>query len=178
MIDPTDLDSGQKAKPEMNQVSAFSPEPADEVQQEKYLAAIMAGASSSEASEIAGCSPLGIYMTRYADPQFNQMVQMAQLAQREQMQAEAIRKALVASGHVVELTLTDPETGDPILDDEFEPVKGLRLVNSNSSILANLVERLLASSDKPAPPVTVNVAQNNGSHEELVLIDPTEDHND
>lgn len=167
----------------MDPIVALLPEnlvPADEVQQGHYLTAIMGGATPAEAANVAGCSQLEVYLARHADERFNHMVQIAQLAQREQIQAEVIRKALVASGHVVEMALTD-DAGDPILDEDFEPVKGLRLVNSNSSILTKLVERLLASSDKPAAPVQINMNQVNNTRTdkgEWILVTPDEEPED
>lgn len=166
----------------MNELAAFLPSEIDcasEEAQGAYLGALLTGRGPMEAAREAGTNPLGIYLARFASPEFNQLVQLAELAVRDQALAEVLRKSLVASGHVAEVALRDPDTDEILLDDDFNPIKGPRLINGNAAILSKLLERLLASADKPAAPVNVNVAQNNyAEQQDLVLIDPMEDADD
>jgi len=163
----------------MSQLATIIPDaimPADESQQGSYLAALMNGDTPVEAANKAGSDALGIYLARHADSRFNQMVQLVELARRDEILAQTIRKALVASGQVAEVALRDPDTDQILLDEDFNPIKAPRLINGNAAILTKLLERLLASADKPNAPVQVNVQQNNHQPQgELVLIDPLEE---
>lgn len=179
-IDLVELDSGQKDKPKMSQIALSDPTTPDESQQAVYIAKLMAGSSPFDAALAAGVSPLGVYLGRHADERFNQAVQIAEMAARDQLTAEVLQKAVVACGHLVELPVHGPD-GEPVLDDNFEPVKRLHLVSNGSSppILSKLVEKLIVSSDKPVSPVAIQVNQNNVNHgqskDDWVLVTPREE---
>lgn len=153
---------------------------ASEEAQARYLSAMLIGQGPIEAAATAGVNPLAIYLARFALPHFNDLVHLAELAQRDQALRETLRKACVASGTIVEAELRDPDTGELLLDEDFNPVRGLKLAGSNGAVLSKLLDRLVQAADKPVAPVQVNVQQNNqaGDVGEYVLIDPREQADD
>lgn len=149
-------------------------DPPDEPQQRAYIQAVLDGETPIAAARKIGTNPLGIMLARHASEEFNDACHLADLIIRENCLHEVVRKAMVATGSVHMVPVRDPDTGDLLLDEDFNPILAPRLVNGNPAILSKLLERLVASSDKPQAPVQVNVAQtnNNQSGGEVILIDP------
>ena len=169
----------------MTQLAPMAPgeiDCASDEAQAKYLSAMLIGQGPLEAAASAGVNPLAIYLARFADPHFNQLVQLAELAQRDQALRDTLRKACVASGTIVEAELRDPDTGEVLLDDDFNPVRGLKLAGSNGAVLSKLLDRLVQAADKPQAPVSINVTQSNtnnaGEAREVILVDPMQEQAD
>lgn len=141
----------------MNQVVATSFSelgPATEDQQFRFIRALMAGKGPSAAARDAGTDTLSLYFARCADSQFDDLWHLALLAVRDAALHQVLDKALVSTGTVV-WDLVKDETGQPYLDENFEPIRAPRLVNSNTAILSKLLDRLMVSADGKAGPATV-----------------------
>lgn len=160
----------------MNQLAKIDPyDPPDEAGQQAYILAILQGKPPAEAARLAGCSQIGVWLARHASPEFNDACHLADAAKRENVLHEVVQKAMVATGSVHLVQARCPDTDEPLMDDNFEPVMVPRLLNGNAAILSKLLDKLVVAADRPQAPVQVNVAQtnHNQSDGEVVLIDPT-----
>ena len=166
----------------MNQIVATSFSelgPASEDQQFRFVRGLMAGKSPSVAAREAGTDTLSLYFARCADTQFDDLWNLALLAVRDAALHQILDKALVATGTVVWDNLTD-DKGEPYLDEQFEPIRAPRLLNSNTAILSKLLDRLMVSADKPVPSAVVQINNSNqvdnGALQPMPrLINPSED---
>ncbi len=164
----------------MNDLVPITIEPPDEPVQMAFLASLMEGKGPNAAAKVAGTNLISLYMARCASPAFDELWHFADLARRDEIMHQTLRKAMVATGTVVELELTNPDTGEVLLDENFEPLKAERLVHGNTAILSTLLTKVLASADKPNGPSTlVQVNNTNNVGTELPprprLINPMED---
>lgn len=93
------------------------------------------------------CARLGLNRsTAYAwrdDPAFARAWHAAFELRRDAMREEVVDKALAATGYVAEAVATDPRTGEPVLDDDFEPVTYRRLVDYDPRVLTALLGKLV-----------------------------------
>lgn len=152
----------------MNHLATIIIEPPDEPVQMAFLASLMEGQGPNAAARAAGTNLISLYMARCASPAFDELWTFADLARRDEIMHQTLRKAMVATGTVVAMELVNPDTGEVLLDDNFEPVKAERLVHGNAAILSTLLTKVLASADKPTGPSTlVQVNQTNNMGSEL-----------
>lgn len=150
----------------------------DEGQQQSYIAAILDGHPPIVAARQAGTNPIGVMLARHSSADFDDACHLAAMVIRENCFHEVVRKAMVATGSVHLVPVRDPDTGDLMLDENFEPILAPRLVNGNPAILSKLLDKLVAAEDRPQAPVQVNVNQSNHNQSgggEVVLIDPATD---
>lgn len=163
----------------MNNLVALTIEPPDEPVQMAFLALLLEGQGPNAAARTAGTNLVSLYLARCASPTFDELWHFADLARRDEVIHQTLRKALVATGTVVEMDLVHPDTGEVLLDDNFEPVRAERLVHGNAAILSALLTRVLASADKPGPATLVQVNNTNNVGTELParprLVNPMED---
>lgn len=134
---------------------------ADEDQQARFLSALVAGKSPAVAAKMVGSDELGIMLARCASVEFNDLYQLVMLAKRENALAETLDKARAASGSVHMVPVLNPDNGEPLLDENFDPVLAPRLVNANGTILAKLLDRLVEAADKPSPATAIQINNTN-----------------
>lgn len=149
----------------------------DEAAQQVYISKLLEGVPPIAAARVAGCSPIAIFLARHASQEFDDACHLAALVLRENVLHEVVQKAMVATGSVHMVPARCPDTDEPLLDDDFNPVMVPRLLNSNPAVLSKLLDKLMAAADRPQAPVQVNVAQTNKNQSgdgEVVLIDPSE----
>lgn len=129
----------------------------DQGQQEQYLLTVLDGQPPIAAARAVGTNPIGVMLARHADPDFNDACHLVDLAVRENCLHEVVRKAMVATGSIHMVPLRDPDTGETILNDDFEPILAPRLVNGNATILSKLLDKLVSSEDKPGPAAAIQI---------------------
>ncbi len=151
----------------MNHLATITIEPPDEPVQMAFLASLLDGKGPNAAATLAGTNLISLYMARCASPAFDELWTFADLARRDEVIHQTLRKALVATGTVVEMELVHPDTGDVLLDDNFEAVRAERLVHGNAAILSTLLTKVLQSADKPGPATLVQVNNTNNVGTEL-----------
>lgn len=95
-----------------------------------------------------GINRASIYHARYADVEFGRAWELCLQIDLEAVRDEVLRKAMAATGRIVEEPLLD-EDGCPVLDDDFEPVVMRRLVDYDARILAKLIDKRVPSVDGP-----------------------------
>jgi hypothetical protein len=111
---------------------------------------------------------ISLYMARCASEDFDRLWHFAELSRRDEIIHSTLRKAMVATGTVVAMDLVNPDNGEPLLDEDFNPIRGERLVHGNAAILSTLLTKVLASADKPSGPSTlVQVNNTNNVGNEL-----------
>ncbi len=164
----------------MNHLATIAIEPPDEPVQMAFLAALLDGKGPNAAAASAGTNLISLYMARCASPAFDELWHFADLARRDEIMHQTLRKAMVATGTVVEMELRSPDSGEVLLDENFEPIRAERLVHGNAAILSTLLTRVLQSADKPNGPSTlvqVNTTNNVGTElpARPKLITPMED---
>ena len=69
-------------------------------------------------------------LARCASVEFNDLYQMVLLAKRENALVETFDKARAAYGSVEMVPVLNPDSGGPLLDENFEPIVAPRLVNA------------------------------------------------
>lgn len=134
---------------------------ADEDQQARFLSALVAGKSPAFAAKLVGTDELGIMLARCASVEFNDLYQMVLLAKRDNALVETLDKARAASGSVQMVPVLNPDSGEPLLDENFEPIVAPRLVNANGTILAKLLDRLVEAADRPTPATAIQINNSN-----------------
>jgi hypothetical protein len=164
----------------MNHLATIAIEPPGEPVQMAFLASLMEGQGPNAAARAAGTNLISLYMARCASPAFDELWHFAELARRDEIIHSTLRKAMVATGTVVEMELRSPDNGEVLLDDNFEPLKAERLVNGNAAILSTLLTKVLQSADRPNGPSTlVQVNNTNNVGNDLParprLINPMEE---
>ncbi len=140
---------------------------ADEDQQARFLSALVDGKSPAVAAKMVGSNELGIMLARCASVEFNDLYQMVLLAKRDNALVETLDKARAASGSVQMVPVLNPDSGEPLLDENFEPIVAPRLVNANGTILAKLLDRLVEAADKPTPTTTIQINNSNSGGNDL-----------
>lgn len=165
----------------MNQLSpyeSYNLEVASEEAKGQFLRHMLAGNAPMQAARLAGCGVFELYLARCADADFSDLWHLAELARRDEIIHSTLAKAMAASGTVVDDWLRD-ERGEPILDADFNPVRAQRLVGGNTAILSKLLEKVLASADKPAPGAMVQINNSQSPTDVLPpmprLVNPAED---
>ncbi|KKM84956.1 hypothetical protein LCGC14_1293970 [marine sediment metagenome] len=131
--------------------------PATEDQQMTFVQALVSGRSPVMAATVAGSDVLSLYLARCSSADFDDLWNLALLARRDTALHEVMEKSLAATGTVVWEYLIGPD-GSALLDEDFNAVRAPRLVGCNPMILSKLIEKLMASADKPAPTTSVNVS--------------------
>ncbi len=95
----------------------------------------------------AVCRSMGLARTTAyewrSDPDFADRWDEALDVRRESIRQELVEKGMILTGRVVEDVVRDPETGDPLLDDDFEPVTVRSLVGYDPRIFVKMLDRLL-----------------------------------
>ena len=140
---------------------------ADEDQQARFLSALVAGKAPVNAAKMVGSDELGIMLARCASAEFNDLYQLILLAKRDNALFETLEKARAASGSVHMVPVLNPDSGDPLLDEDFEPILAPRLVNANGTILAKLLDRLVEAADKPSPATAIQINNSNSGGNDL-----------
>ena len=140
---------------------------ADEGQQARFLSALVAGKTPVVAAKMVGSDELGIMLARCASAEFNDLYQLILLAKRDNALFETLEKARAASGSVHMVPVLNPDSGDPLLDEDFEPILAPRLVNANGTILAKLLDRLVEAADKPSPATAIQINNSNSGGNDL-----------
>ena len=141
----------------------FSLEVADDAAKGAFIVHLLEGKGPREAARLAKSELISLYLARCADAAFSDLWHLAELARRDVIVHETLAKAMAATGVVIEDWLRDPDTGDMILDADFNPVRAPRLIGGNTGILSKLLEKVLASADKPVPAAMVQVSNNVGN---------------
>jgi hypothetical protein len=137
--------------------------PATEDQQMAFVQALVAGRSPVLAAKAAGSDVLSLYLARCSSADFDDLWNLALLARRDTALHEVMEKSLAATGTIVWEYLTGPD-GAALLDEDFNAVRGPRLVGCNPTILSKLIEKLMASADKPVSTTSVNVSASAASY--------------
>ncbi len=143
----------------MSQLStyqSFNLDVASEEAKGQFIRHILAGKGPREAARLAGCEVVELYLARCADPDFSDLWHLAEVARRDEIVHSTLSKAVAATGTVIEDFVRD-ERGELILDADFNPIRASRLVGGNTAILSKLLERVLASADKPNPSTLVQI---------------------
>ena len=155
---------------------------ADEDQQARFLSALIDGKSPSAAAKMVGSDELGIMLARCASAEFNDLYQLLMLAKRDNALVETLDKARAASGTVQMVPVLNPDSGEPLLDENFEPIVAPRLVNASGPILAKLLDRLVEAADRPTPATAIQINNSNSVADDLPpmprLIIPGDDDNE
>ena len=116
----------------------------------EFLAVLSETGNVLETCRRTGVNRATAYHWR-GDPEFGRMWEDALLIRREAIRDELVTKAMAATGHVVEGPLVGAD-GEPVLDDDFEPVVVRRLVGYDGQVLRALLSKFLRSED--GAPVT------------------------
>ena len=111
----------------------------------------------------SGAGSAAIYLERARDPAFAELWAMIDEAAMDRLRHVLMDRALVACGQVVEVDAKDPDTDEIMLDDDFQPIKVKRLLHSNSTVMAKLIEKMIPSADKAAPITAIQINNNLGT---------------
>jgi len=125
--------------------------------EDKFLNAVIATGSISDAARLTGTHRNTWYQHATNYPAFRAKWDVALEEARRALSQELVDKAMAATGEIVTEYVTDPITGDIVLDDDFEPIIKKRLVGYDGQILKTMINKFVRSSDD-APSVTI---QNN-----------------
>lgn len=184
-FDNKGLSKGKRPGPMEDPMSALAPyklasiQVADEHQQVRYIAALLDGENPRQAARSAGSDELGIMLARHASVEFNDLCHLIALAKRENAVHETLAKSLAAAGTIHMVEVRNPDTGEVLLDDNFEPIRAPRLVNANGTVLAKLLDKVVEGADKPGPLAAIQINQTNNVGNELpampVLVIPGEE---
>lgn len=132
-------------------------EPMAREAEERFLDLVASTGNSSAAAKAVGFHRNTFYKRAAADPEFRQRWDAAQGLSRRSIAEEVLDKAMVATGRVVEEPMLDAD-GNPVLDDDLEPVMVRRLIDGDARILAKMLDKFVHSEDGPP---TIGVMVNN-----------------
>ncbi len=135
------------------------PSPTPE-QKRAFLNTLSQSGRTDLALEASGALSAAIYLEKNRDRQFAGLWDLIDQAAMDRLKAVLMDRALVACGQVVTLEAKDPDTGEPLLDDDFQPIRVRRLINSNAMVMAKLIEKLIPSADKQAALVNISNTAN------------------
>ena len=124
---------------------------------ERFLDLVASTGNSTSAARSVGLHRNSFYALASRDNDFRSRWDAAQRLSRSHLAAEVVEKAAVLTGRIVEEPALDAE-GQPILDDDLEPVTVRRLVDYDARILSKLLDKLVHSEDGPP---TIGVQVNN-----------------
>ena len=148
---------------------------------EDFLNEIVEHGNVSQACARLGLNRSTVYSWR-EDPEFNRAWNVAFELRRDAIREDIVEKALATTGYVTEVVAFDPRTGDPILDDNLEPMTYRRLVDYDAKVLTTLLgkltrdeavrvdQRTLLIDDRAAEddaPPTLTLVHGDGDLEEL-----------
>lgn len=146
-------------------------------QKRTFLQVLTETGMTAEAIQASGAASSAIYLERTRDPAFAELWTMIDEASMDRLRHVLMDRALVACGQVVEMDARDPDTGEFMLDDDFQPIRVKRLIHSNSAVMTKLIEKMIPSADKAAPMAAIQI--NNTVGQELPprprLITPGDD---
>jgi len=132
-----------------------APIPADA--KHAFLERLAAGRPVVEICCELGLNRASMYHARGADPEFGQAWEDCLRVRMDAVRDEVVQKVLAASGEIVRVPLLHPETGAPVLDDDFEPVVVERLVDYDRELTKALFNKVVPSADgSRAPSVSVS----------------------
>jgi hypothetical protein len=114
-----------------------------------FLSALTETGNVSDACRRTGVNRATAYHWR-RDPEFDRMWSDALVIRRDAIRDELVSKAMAATGRMVETPAVDPDTGEPLLDDEFEPVMERRLVDYDGQVLRTMLNKFVRSEDGPS----------------------------
>lgn len=113
-----------------------------------FLERLAQGQSANRACAELGLNRSSLYHIRSTDPEFARAWEACYRMAFEEVRDQVVEKALVATGRIVDVPLVDA-AGDPVLDDDFEPVTVRTLVDYDPRVLVKLLDKTLASADGP-----------------------------
>ena len=122
-----------------------------------FLERLAAGRPVIEICRELGLNRASMYHARRADPDFGRAWDDCRTISMDAVRDEVMRKVLAASGDIVGVPLLHPVTGEPVLDDDFEPVVVDRLVDYDRELTKALFNRVVPSADG-APATSVSVS--------------------
>lgn len=126
-----------------------------DVTTERFLEIVSMTGNSSAAATALGMHRNTFYKRARSDPEFRARWDEAQLQSRRYIAEEVLDKAMISTGRVIEEPVLD-EFGDPVLDEDFEPVVIRRLVDGDPRILSKLLDKFVASEDQAVTAIQVN----------------------
>lgn len=132
-------------------------------QKRTFLQVLTETGMTAEAIHASGAASSSIYLERTRDPAFAELWAMIDEAAMDRLRHVLMDRALVACGQVVEMDAKDPDTGELILDDEFQPMRVKRLIHSNSAVMTKLIEKMIPSADKAPPMAAIQINNNVGT---------------
>lgn len=132
-------------------------------QKRTFLQVLTETGMTAEAILASGAASSAIYLERTRDPAFAELWAMIDEAAMDRLRHVLMDRALVACGQVVEVDAKDPDTGELMLNDDFQPVRVKRLIHSNSSVMTKLIEKMIPSADKTAPMAAIQINNNVGT---------------
>lgn len=122
-----------------------------------FLELLAAGRPVVEICRELGLNRASMYHARRADPEFGRAWDDCRSISMDAVRDEVMRKVLAASGDIVRVPLLHPATGEPVLDDDFEPVMVERLVDYDRELTKALFNKVVQSADgAPVTAVQVN----------------------
>jgi len=96
-----------------------------------------------------GLPRTSVYYWKNRDPEFRRAWDLAMQVHQEQLTQDVLDTArALGLGRWVQAT--DPKTGDPLLDEDFEPVMVLDVSGVDARILSKLIDKRVPSVDGPA----------------------------
>lgn len=113
----------------------------------RFLELVSSGMTVARAAYEVGITSKTLYARAARSPEFKRQWDLARLRARQNIADTVMDKALVLTGRIVEEPLLDPNTGEPVLDENFEVVTTRRLEDYDSKILAKLIDRFVPSED-------------------------------
>lgn len=132
-------------------------EPVAREAEDRFLDLVASTGNSSAAARAVGFHRNTFYKRAAADEGFRRRWDAAQSVSRRNIAEEVLDKAMVATGRLVEEPLLDSQ-GNPVLDDDLEPVTVRRLIDGDARILAKMLDKFVHSEDGPP---TIGVQVNN-----------------
>lgn len=122
---------------------------------ERFLDLVASTGNSTAAARAVGTHRNSWYERAQRDPVFRQRWDAAQVMSRRHIAAEVMEKAVIATGRIVEEPVLDAQ-GNPVLDDDLEPVTVKKLLDYDPRILSKLLDKLVHSEDQPVTAVQIN----------------------
>jgi len=124
-----------------------------------FLERLAAGHRVKEACQQLGLNRASIYHARHADAEFGRAWADCRNMAMDAIRDDILMKVVAASGTVVRMPLRHPDTGEPVLDQDFEPIMVDRLVGYDRELVKALFNKVVPSADAPAQTnVQVNTA--------------------
>ncbi len=109
---------------------------------DEFIERLMETGNVSQTARALGVNRLTVYRWRKEDPEFERAWELALEVSRQNLHERVVETAC-AMGVGRWVPALDPITGDPELDDDFEPVMRLETGNVDARVLMKLMDKTM-----------------------------------